>query len=155
MSYEALSKTGDVLRIVGMVGIVIAPIAASIVLDAVILISVLDNLKDHPFVSGMLLGAFWNRCGPGIFVPRMNSNDEFNSFELALAIVLSAISTAACAIACAILACPMIAIGISIAWTSCLGIYMLGEGLRGLAQEKANFPSAHAEYVTYAHATPF
>ncbi len=159
MSNTALSTTGDVLRIVGMVGIVIAPVAASIALDVALLLFIQENVKDHPFLSGMLLGAFWTRSGPGIFVPHMNNDDEFNSFELAIAIIVSAISTASCAIACAFLACPMIAIGIAIAWSSCLGIYMLGEGLRGLAQEEAkNLTHAHAEYRTatpLAYATPY
>ncbi|NBX84338.1 MAG: hypothetical protein EBQ95_01860 [Gammaproteobacteria bacterium] len=147
MSYEALSTPADVLRMVGMVGIVIAPVAATIALDVAILLWVQENTKDHPFFSGMLFGAFLGRSGPGIFVPRMDSNNEFNSFELTLAIVLSAISTASCAIACALLASPMIALGIAIAWSSCLGIYMLGEGLRGLAQEETKkIISVNAEY---------
>ena len=148
MSNQVLSTSADVLRIVGLVGIVIAPVAASIALDVAILMFVQDNLKDHPFLSGMLLGAFWNRSAPSIFVPQIDYNGEFNSFELTLAIVISAICTASCAIACAFLACPMIAIGIAIAWGSCLGLYMLGEGLRGLAQEQAkNLTHANAEVV--------
>ncbi len=136
MTQSTLSISADVLSTLGISGIIIAPVVATIAMDIALICFCLDNLKDHPFFTGWLLGSCFNRNSPVIFVPGTTKNGEFDRREVVLATVFSAICTAIAAIYCACLGSPMIAIALGGAWAACLAIYMLGEGLRALAQEE-------------------
>lgn len=136
MPRSVLKTSANVLSLIGLSGIILAPAVASIAMDVALIYFCRENLKEHPFLTGMLIGSLMNRNSPGFFVPRINENGEFDSFEIGIAIACSAICTASCAIACAFLGSPMIAIAVAGAWAVCLGLYMLGEGLHGLAQEE-------------------
>jgi hypothetical protein len=139
MANEVLSTSAEVLRIVGLFGIVIAPVVASIVFDIAILYKMEENLKDHPFYSGMLWGAYWNHGGRTTFyAPQIRTHAESIHIDINMAIILSAFCTGTFALACAFLACPVAAISIVLGWSSCFGLYLLGEGLRNIAKEERN-----------------
>lgn len=144
MSFNHIETTGEVFRIIGLAGIILAPLAASIAVDIAILSLFQKNERHDSFLTGMLFGMFISREQPVAYFGD-------GPLEIGLTIAFSAIATGGAALACALLGSPVAASILVLAWVNCLCLYMLGESLKELAQyemQKNNdLPLADAVYV--------
>lgn len=138
-----LYTTGEVIGMIGLGGILIAPLIASVALDIILLKFIEENCKNDSFYTGMLFGMFFSRQrwdSPCIVTPS-------TSFEMGLTIALSAIATACSAYACAVFGGPLVAVIVAMAWVGFFGLYLLGEGLKSCAEPE--YPTAPV--IAYAY----
>lgn len=140
-----LYTTGEIIGMIGLGGILIAPLIASVALDIVLLKYIEENCKNDSLLTGMLLGMFFNRqrCDtPCIVAPS-------TSLEMGLTIILSAIATACSAYACAVFGAPLVAAIVAMAWAGLFGLYLLGEGLKSCAEPEYSTAPIEAQAYYY------